>query len=191
LATRSESTIKKSRKFMSFVSRGLFGTTVLHLHLAAAMTPMTAVEALPTPQRQEHPQLQQAQAKLAQLEQLLKQGRTHLQMLRMQVDEAKKERDDLRGRLDQAAAERDDLVEKHEQMAFLLNEARADRDRVADNLHTAESQRTSLAEKLEDATGGLDQLRAAADRALALAREIVEVHAPAAPSDAAYTPDFE
>ena len=126
------------------------------------------------PTRQETTQLQQAQAKLAQLEQLLKQGRTHLQSLRTQVDDAKKERDELRAKLEHAEAEREDLVEKHDQMAFLLNELRADRDRVADELQATESQRTSLAEQ---ARRGHRRPRAASrgsDRALSLAREIVD-----------------
>ena len=76
-------------------------------------------------------------------------------------------------------------------MAFLLNEARADRDRMADELKATESQRTSLAEKLEDATGGLEQLRAATDRALSLAREIVDVYTPALGSDATAAPEVE
>ena len=61
-------------------------------------------------------------------------------------------------------------------MAYLLNELRADRDRIADQLKSTESDRTSLEERLGDAAGDVEQLRAGADRALALAREIVEIY---------------
>ena len=121
----------------------------------------------------------QAQERHSQLEQLLKQGRTHLQSLRPQVDTAKRERDELRGRLEQSEADRDDLSEKHDQIAFLLSELRADRDRVADELKATESHRMALEDTLGSATGGLDELRAAVDRALTLAREIVDVDRPA------------
>jgi septal ring factor EnvC (AmiA/AmiB activator) len=142
----------------------------------AAMTP-TTLQAPPQP-REDQSQLQQAHAKLAQLEQLLKQGRTHLQSLRAQVDEAKRERDQLRGRLEQSEAERDEISEKHDHVAFLLTELRADRDRVADELKATASHRVALEGQLESASGGLEQLRAAADRALTLAREIVEMPSP-------------
>ena len=132
------------------------------------MTP-TALQAAPEAQEQQSP-LQQAHAKLAQLEQLLKQGRTHLQTLRSQVDAAKKERDELRQRLEQSEADRDDMSEKHDQVTFLLTELRADRDRIADELKATESQHAALVA----ATGNVDELRAAVDRALILAREIVD-----------------
>jgi hypothetical protein len=138
------------------------------------MTPATLQTPPNAPTRDANSQLQHAHAKLTQLEQLLKQGRTHLQSLRMQVDEARRERDELRGKLEHTEAERDDISEKHDQVAFLLTELRADRERLAETLTSTESQRVLLEEKLEDATSGLEQLRAAADRALSLAREIVD-----------------
>ena len=144
----------------------------------AAMTPITAVQAPPQQTRQDNPQLQEAHAKLAQLEQLLKQGRTHLQSLRAQVDDARRERDELRGKLDLAESEREDIGEKHDQIAFLLTELRADRDRIAGELRATESQRLSLEETLGFATGGLEQLRSAVERALVLAREIVDTNTP-------------
>ena len=61
-----------------------------------------------------------------------------------------------------------------DQVAYLLTELRVDRDRVAEELKATESHRVALEGQLESATGGLEQLRAAADRALALAREIAE-----------------
>ncbi len=70
--------------------------------------------------RADSPELQQARAKLAQLEMLLKQGKTILQDLRAQANAAMKERDDLSGQLDvlrlkleSAVAERSaDIAEK-------------------------------------------------------------------------------
>jgi hypothetical protein len=160
---------------------GLSKVWDLHLHSVGAMTPTTTLQAPPTRTREDNPQLLQAHAKLAQLEQLLKQGRTHLQGLRTQADEAKKERDELRRRLEHAEAEREDIGEKHDQLAFLLSELRSDRDRVADELKSTELHRASIESQLEAATGGLEQLREAADRALSLAREIVDGYAPVPP----------
>jgi septal ring factor EnvC (AmiA/AmiB activator) len=136
----------------------------------------TTLQAPPPPVREQSPQHQQTQAKLAQLEQLLKQGRTHLQDLRSQLEHAKREREELRGKLDSAQAERDDVEEKRDQMAYLLNELRADRDRIADQLKSTQSDRMSLEEKLGDTEGDVEQLRAGADRALALAREIIDLY---------------
>ena len=67
-------------------------------------------------------------------------------------------------------------TEKHDQIAYLLNELRADRDRIADQLKSTESDRVVARGKLGDAAGDIEQLRAGADRALALAREIIDLY---------------
>jgi septal ring factor EnvC (AmiA/AmiB activator) len=153
------------------------------------MALMTTLQAPPPPHtREQSPQLLQTQAKLTQLEQLLKQGRTHLQDLRSQLEQTRRERDELRGKVDHAQAERDEIEEKRDQITYLLSELRADRDRVADQLKSTESERMSLEEKLGDAAGDIEQLRAGADRALVLAREIIDLYEQPLASDVPPTP---
>jgi chromosome segregation ATPase len=87
----------------------------------------------PPSARSESLELQQARAKLAQLELLLKQGKTILQDLRTQANAAIKERDDLRGQLDvlrlkleSAVAERSAIVaEKDTALAAAVAEKEA------------------------------------------------------------------
>jgi chromosome segregation ATPase len=121
--------------------------------------------------RGENAQLQQARAKLAQLELLLKQGRAILQDLRTQLENTKTQLEDTK-------KERDEVCGQRDEMSRLLSELRADRDRIAGELKSAESRRASLEEQLGAAAGDVEQLRAGADRALALAREIVDVYKP-------------
>ena len=161
------------------------------------MTPLASLEE-PQPTRPESPQLQQARAKLAQLELLLKQGRTMLQDLRTQVDAVKKERDDLRcqcdalrEQLETAVEERDQSTGKCGELSLMLGDLRVERDRIADELRSTEFRRASLEEKLAVAAGDVEQLRADADRALTLAREIVDVYTPAFSSAASSTTDDE
>ena len=63
-------------------------------------------------------------------------------------------------------------------MSVLMGELRADRDRIADELRATESRRVALEEKLGAAAGDVEQLRADADRALVLAREIIDIYTP-------------
>jgi len=140
------------------------------------------------PARVENPELQQARAKLAHLEHLLKQGRTILEGLRNQLNQARSERDELRGQLDTAVAEKNAAVDAREAaLAYLhekevalaqLDELRATRDRMSDELRAKDHALTSLGDRFdaavaeknaafdekEAAFGDLDDLRAARDR---------------------------
>ena len=105
--------------------------------------------------RQENPELEQARAKISQLEMLLKQGRSLLQDLRTQVVDARKERDELR---------------------VVVADVRADRDRLSFELRSTEMRRAALEEKLGAATRDVERLRADAEHARALARELISIY---------------
>lgn len=130
------------------------------------------------PVKTESPELQQARAKLAQLELLLKQGKTILQELRAQANTVTKERDELRGRLDAlgvkleaAVAQRSGFVAATEEAVAAMEAAIAERDAIVAEKDAAIAERDTAVAEIKDLTGKrnemsllLSELRADRDR---------------------------
>lgn len=128
-------------------------------------------------------------SKLAQLEQLLKQGKVFLQDLRARLEATTKERDQLAATLtehdatheklwaEQLDIQRADRVRQDRELAELraqLDEAVTGRQKLADQLLESEAQRHSLEKALATAIDEFEQIRTDADRAAAIAREMFE-----------------
>ncbi len=130
------------------------------------------------PVKTESPELHQARAKLAQLELLLKQGKTILQELRAQANAVTKERDELRGHLDAlrvkfeaAVAQKSGFVAATEEAVAAMeaaiaerDSAMAERDAAVTNLDAAVAEITNLTGKRNEVSLLLSELRADRDR---------------------------
>jgi chromosome segregation ATPase len=128
-------------------------------------------------------------SKLAQLEQLLKQGKVFLQDLRARLEATTKERDQLAVTLkehdatheklwaEQLDIQRAERVRHDRELAELraqLDEAVTGRQKLADQLLESEAHCHSLEKALATASDEFEQIRADADRAAAIAREMFE-----------------
>lgn len=149
--------------------------------------------------------LQRGLSTQAELEQLLKQGRTHLQDLRGRLQQATAERDraqaeladmkrthqgsldqltrqmdDLRQKLQSAAAERDrvtaQLAEQEAAHARFAEERADERSTFKRLLDEASSNQREMMQELNEQRQQLDTLREAAMRAQSFAREIMRAH---------------
>lgn len=149
------------------------------------MSTIVTITATDSPSSTGNPQ----PSKLAQLEQLLKQGKVLLQDLRTRLEETTKERDQLAATLkdrdasqEKLWAEQADLQraesERHEreltELRTQLDEAVARRKTLAEKLSESEAHRSTLEKALATAIDEFEQLRSDADRAAAIARELFE-----------------
>jgi chromosome segregation ATPase len=148
---------------------------------------MSTIEAITDTASQPSPTANPQPSKLAQLEQLLKQGKVLLQDLRTRLEETTKERDQLAATLKDRDASHEKLwteqadmhraeSERHErelaELRTQLDEAVARRQTLAEKLSESEAHRSTLEKALATAIDEFEQLRTDADRAAAIAREL-------------------